>query len=117
MILMLPCMYAPLSPSQARLQVLRTKTHGPKFEEAGDDLDIDGELEDDWGVVDEEEAWGLGPWALARTRAEPGLGLCWVSVSGAWSLEAADDPLLEEYMQKMGYSPLDDQSEVPSRKE
>eukprot|EP00439_Symbiodinium_sp_Y106_P048814 s7507_g6.t1 len=47
--------------------------------EAGDDLDIDGELEDDWGVVDEEEA--------------------------------ADDPLLEEYMQKMGYSPLDDQSE------
>ena len=60
MILMLPCMYAPLSPNQARLQVLRTKTHGPKFEEAGDDLDIDGELEDDWGVVDEEEAWGHG---------------------------------------------------------
>ncbi|CAE7464273.1 Mettl23, partial [Symbiodinium sp. KB8] len=49
--------------------------------EAGGDLDIDGELEDDWGVVDDEEE------------------------------EAADDPLLAEYMQKMGYSPLEEEEE------
>ena len=31
--------------------------------------------------------------------------------SGAWPLEAADDPLLAEYMQKMGYSPLEEEEE------